>query len=207
MPNDVPLHEAVANLAQIRQQLTRTTTFRGYRISTVGMSGLIGIVVAILQSQVIERPDAESRLYVLLWSGTAALCLFATGVDIFFDIWFSKSNLRSALAKQAILLFLPSIVLGGAITAILTSLHSELIWLLPAMWSTLFSLGCFSSAPVLPRVGAIMGFWYGTGGIVALFLAERALSPWCMGIIFGLGQLLSMTVLYFCVEREHGSIQ
>jgi hypothetical protein len=46
--------------------------------------------------------------------------------------------------------------------------------------------------------------WYLFGGIACLVTAQGpyAFSPWCMGLTFGVGQLLTAGILFFTLERQ-----
>ncbi len=67
---------------------------------------------------------------------------------------------------------------------------SESAWMLPGLWAILFSLGIFASCRLLPRTVLIVGIWYLAAGVVALEFGQgnAALSPWLMGITFGIGR-------------------
>jgi len=71
--------------------------------------------------------------------------------------------------------------------------------MLPGLWQLIFSLGVFSSCRFLPRPMFGVGVWYLAAGLVCLVIenGERALSPWAMGIPFGVGQCLVAAVLQF----------
>jgi len=64
--------------------------------------------------------------------------------------------------------------------------------MLPGLWSISFSLGIFASCRFLPRPMFAVGLWYLAAGLVCLVVESgpRELSPWAMGISFGVGQLL-----------------
>jgi hypothetical protein len=57
----------------------------------------------------------------------------------------------------------------------------------------------FASCRFLPRQMFAVGVWYLAAGLFCLAAgsAARALSPWMMGIPFGVGQLLVAAVLQF----------
>jgi hypothetical protein len=78
--------------------------------------------------------------------------------------------------------------------------------MLPGLWQVLFSLGVFASCRLLPRATFGVGVFYLAAGLACLALArdDLALSPWAMGLPFGVGQLLAATVLYRTLERHHG---
>jgi hypothetical protein len=73
--------------------------------------------------------------------------------------------------------------------------------MLPGLWQIIFSLGVFSSCRFLPRMMVTAGAWYLLSGLVCLSLGDaRALSPWAMGIPYGVGQMLVAAVLLFARE-------
>ena len=100
--------------------------------------------------------------------------------------------------------FLPSLVAGGLLTVVIVQRASESVWMLPGLWALLFSLGIFASCRLLPRAVSIAGVWYLVGGVLALAWGqgEAALSPWIMGITFGVGQLLTAVILHVTLERS-----
>ncbi|OYZ91394.1 MAG: hypothetical protein B7X99_16240 [Rhizobiales bacterium 17-65-6] len=71
------------------------------------------------------------------------------------------------------------------------------MWLLPGLWQILIALALFSAGTRLPASLRIAGVWYFLAGHGALILAHEAgLSPWLMGLPFGLGELLVALCLY-----------
>ena len=76
---------------------------------------------------------------------------------------------------------------------------------MPGLWSILFALGVFASCRLLPRPCFAMGVYYLVAGTLCLVLARgsQALSPWSMGLTFGIGQLLTAVILYLTLERNH----
>jgi len=63
----------------------------------------------------------------------------------------------------------------------------------------IFSLGIFASCRFLPRQMFAVGIWYLAAGLTCLMIGSgpRILSPWEMGIPFGVGQLLVAAVLQY----------
>ncbi len=209
MRDDGTMQRAAADLSLIRSQLSRAATFRGYRMLTVGASGCVGLITAALQSRLVPQPAEQPLQFVELWCAAALLCLLSAGIDLLMDVRRSDSRLTLTLTKQAVIHFLPTVVLGGGVTiAVLArDLPSTVtaVSLLPGIWALLFSLGSFASAPVLPRVAVLSGCWYGIAGLLAVLWHDRALEPLCMGLIFGVGQLLTMLWLCVFMERRHGA--
>jgi hypothetical protein len=84
------------------------------------------------------------------------------------------------------------------ITIVLVRYAPTVLWMLPGVWQVIFSLGVFSSCRFLPRLVAAAGVWYLLTGMICIALADvRSLSPWAMGIPYGLGQLLVAGILLF----------
>ena len=69
----------------------------------------------------------------------------------------------------------------------------------------MFSLGIFASCRLLPPVIVWAGVYYLFAGAVCLAFAQGdyALSPWAMGLPFGIGQLFTAALLYWTLERTH----
>src|SRR5262249_42647682 len=65
--NRVELHEALAQISEIRDQIARTETFEGYRSATVAASGLLAFAAAGLQAALIPDPLANLEMYLTLW--------------------------------------------------------------------------------------------------------------------------------------------
>lgn len=203
MALDLELHEALAQIAQIRHQMARTELFRGYRALPVAFSGLLAIVSAVVQAFAIPAPDQQIGAYLTLWVGAAIVGAAAAGAGMIAR----RRRLESAWSREvtilAVELFLPAILAGGLLTAVFVVTAPELLWLLPGLWQILFSLGIFASSRLLPRPLRLVAAWYLTTGVTCLVLArgDLALSPWAMGVPFGLGQTMSALLLYWTLER------
>jgi hypothetical protein len=69
--------------------------------------------------------------------------------------------------------------------------------MLPGCWQIVFSLGIFASARFLPRPIVAAGAWYLFTGLACIAVGEHtAISPWAMGIPYGVGQLLVAAILF-----------
>ncbi len=198
------VRQALAQVSEIREHLARTEVFRGYRSLTVGFSGLVGLTAAAAQAFWLPRPTERLGAYLALWIGAAAINVAVVGVEI----WSRARKARLALTRRttifAVEQFLPSLVAGGLLTIVIVQRASQSVWMLPGLWALLFSLGIFASCRLLPRAVSIAGAWYLVGGVLALAWGqgEAALSPWSMGITFGVGQLLTAVILHYTLERS-----
>lgn len=197
------VRQALAQVSEIHAHLARTEVFRGYRSLTVGFSGLVGLTAAMVQAAWLPQPTDRVGAYLTLWIGAAAINLIVVGVEIWSRARVAGMALTRRTTIFAVEQFLPSLAAGGLLTLVIAQRASESVWMLPGLWALLFSLGIFASCRLLPRAVSIAGVWYLFGGILALAWGqgEAALSPWIMGITFGVGQLLTAVILHVTLER------
>jgi hypothetical protein len=106
------------------------------------------------------------------------------------------------MLRQAVEQFLPALAAGILLTLVLLRHYTPAtFWLLPGLWQLVFSLGVFASCRFLPRPMLAAGVWYLATSLFCLCLGNaRALSPWTMGIAFGIGQLLIAAILFLTSE-------
>lgn len=199
------LREALTQIAEIRLQIARTETFRGYRSLPVAFSGLLALFAALVQSAWIDDPLRNIAAYLTLWVGAAVLSAFAAGFEMLLSVRSRGSAQTHAITWLAVSQFLPCLVAGGLVTAALVASAPDALWVLPGLWQVLFSLGIFASYRLLPRATFGVGIFYLIAGVVCLATAraDAALSPWAMGVPFGVGQLYAAAVLYWTLERGH----
>jgi hypothetical protein len=197
------LHEALAQISVIREQVARTETFRGYRAAPVAFSGLVACLAAGFQHLIIAEPAQNPTAYLALWIGAALVSMAVTGVAMYLYCVKSQSSLTIPNTMMAVGQFLPSVVAGGLVTFVLYQLMPEALWLMPGLWSIFFSLGIFASYRLLPKATFWVGVFYMTAGVFSLIWArgDYQYSAWAMGVPFGVGQLLSAAILYWTLER------
>ena len=197
------LRQALSQVSEIRAHLARTEVFRGYRSLTVGFSGLVGLTAAAIQAAWLRQPTESVGAYLALWIGTAAINVAVVGAEICLRAFRAETSLARRTTIFAVEQFLPSLAAGGLLTVVIAERASESVWMLPGLWSLLFSLGIFASCRLLPRAISVAGMWYLIGGIFALTWGqgEAALSPWLMALTFGVGQLLTAVILHMTFER------
>ncbi|HZZ77064.1 MAG TPA: hypothetical protein VFE62_01015 [Gemmataceae bacterium] len=198
------LHEALAQISEIREQVARTQTFRGYRAAPVAFSGLVAFMAATLQDVLVPEPSKNLTAYLGLWVGAAVLSMIVTGVAMILYCRKSTSSLSRPNSILAVGQFLPSVVAGGLVTFVLMQQVPDALWMLPGLWSIFFSLGIFASFRLLPKATFWVGVYYMLTGVLCLVWArgDYAFTPWAMGVPFGLGQMLSASILYWTLERN-----
>ena len=203
------LRQALTQISAIRLHMARTEVFRGYRSVPVAFSGLLALAAAELQAVWIADPAESIGNYLVLWVGVAAVSLGATGMEMAVRCRRSESPLTWEITWLAVEQFLPCVVAGALITFVLVTSEQSSLWVLPGLLQVLFSLGIFASYRLLPRATFWVAVFYMLAGVCCLILArgEGALSPWAMGIPFGVGQLLAAAILYWTLERNDWQCQ
>ena len=194
------LQQALNEIQSIRTQVARGTDFRGYGPASIAVSGILALLVAAAQAQwTAAHGKPDLAVWLGIWAGTAAVSVFLTGIETFArarreHMGFAKEMIQSAVAQ-----FLPSVAVGFLLTVVLVRVAAQECWMLPGLWELVFSLGVFASCRFLPRQMFAVGVWYLAAGLFCLAAgsAGRTLSPWMMGIPFGVGQLLVAAVLQF----------
>jgi hypothetical protein len=199
------LRDALAQVSEIRLQLDRAATFRGFRARPTAFSALAACCAALLQPWLVAEPAKDPQGYVALWVVAATACLAVALFDLALGFKRAPSFLTGRLAARALEQLAPTLVAGALLTLVIMRHASDAAWMLPGLWSVLFSLGLFAAGRLLPRAIMAVGAWYLACGIFCLawFQNERAFSAWSMGLTFGLGQLLTAGILYFTLERGH----
>lgn len=186
------LERALTDISAIRGQLAQSTQFRGYAPATLAATGALALLVAALQAHWLPESTTNMRLFIAIWSATAAVCVTLIAVETVHHSRRAHGGLAMAMLQAALEHFLPAVVAGGLVTVALLELAPQDLWMLPGLWHIFFALGVFPSCRFLPRPTFIVGVWYLACGVVCLALAAptHANSPWAMGIPYGVGHLL-----------------
>jgi len=199
------LRDALSQITEIRLQLARTEVFRGYRALPAAFSGLLALAAAGIQALAVPEPLQQLEAYLTLWIGAALV----SGGSAVFEMLIRARNAHSPLTRELTTLalgqFCPATVAGALLTVVIVRSAPQSIWMLPGLWQILYSLGIFASCRLLPRPMFGIAAFYLVSGLGSLTLAQgpHALSPWVMGLPFGIGQLLAASVLHYALEREH----
>jgi hypothetical protein len=194
------LQQALSEIHTIRNQVARGTEFRGYGPASIAVSGILAFLVAALQTEWMAK-TAKPDLVVWLgaWAATAAVSVLLTGTETFARARRVHVGLAREMVQSAVAQFLPALAVGFLLTVVMMRVAVQECWMLPGLWELIFSLGVFASCRFLPRQMFAVGVWYLAAGLFCLAAgsATQALSPWSMGVPFGVGQLLVAAVLQF----------
>src|SRR5437773_959769 len=96
------LHDALTQISEIRRQVARTETFRGYRAAPVAFSGVLAISVAVYQAVALPNPAQHLEVYLSLWIGAALLSMVVMGIALFLYCWQYRSPLTRSTTSLAI---------------------------------------------------------------------------------------------------------
>ena len=197
------LHEALTQIAEIRQQMARAQVFRGYRSLTTAFSGVLAFVAAAAHAWWLPE-DWQS--FVVLWGTVAIVSLVVVAAEMIHRSRVSGSDLQREMTLLAVQQFTPALVAGGLLTLALIRFKGSQLWMLPGLWAIIFSLGIFASRRLLPRGTELIGGYYLLAGLLCLALTPAGSPPWpwTMALTFGIGQLLAACILYVRLERRHG---
>src|SRR5688572_10005359 len=197
------LHDALTQIAEIRQQMARAEVFRGYRSLTTAFSGLLALAASAAHAWWLPG-DWDS--YVVLWGAVAIVSLIVVAAEMVHRSRVSGSQLQRDMTSLAVQQFTPALVAGGLLTFAMIRFKGSQLWMLPALWAVMFSLGIFASRRLLPRGTELVGGYYLLAGLLCLALTPAGSPPWpwTMALTFGVGQLLAACILYVQLERRHG---
>jgi hypothetical protein len=195
----VELQRALSQISEIHAQVLRSEVFRGYRSWTMAMTACLAGLGAAVQAAWL--PPRDVGTFVAWWIGVAALCALVCGVDLF-QRFRAEASERGRLGP-VLAQFVPALVAGAAVTAVLLVNEPAAAGRLPGWWALLFGLGVCSSRPYLPRAVAWVGAYYLAAGVSLLATIPHGAvpSPWVMGVSFGAGQAMFAAILYRFVER------
>jgi hypothetical protein len=193
----------LAEINAIRTQVARDTQFRGYGPVSIAASGILALTVAALQSR-FARDGADFPAFLFVWVITAAATVAMTAIETIFRSRRVHSGLANEMLAAAVEQFLPAVIISIFLTAVVMRVAPHDDWMLPGLWQLMFSLGIFASCRFLPRQMVAVAVWYLVCGLTCLVLRSgaKAMSPWSMGIPFGVGQLGVAGVLKFCFDGD-----
>ena len=196
------IQKALDQISEIHGHLAKTDVYRGYKAVPVGLSGVLAIVAAVLQTRVGAASTPAAFAYY--WVAVAGAAIALAGAGIVYGYIREESGPARRRTRVVVGQLLPCMAAGVLVTAVLLRFERG-IGLLPGLWAILFSLGMFASRPYLPRITGWVALYYLASGAALLGLCMRglSLSPWGMGVTFGFGQVLAGTVLYWDLERSY----
>jgi hypothetical protein len=202
-----PLDKALGDITSIRRQVARTTEFRGYGAATLATTGAFAILAAVGQALLLPDPANHIGNYLRIWITTAILSAILIGMQTLTRTRRIHSGLADEMILMAVEQFIPSVGAGALISVVLVRFVPGAVWMLPGLWQITFSLGVFASCRFLPKPMTAAGCWYLLTGLICIGLGDtRALSPWTMGIAYGIGQSIVAAVLLWGSKEDRDEI-
>jgi len=201
------LNKALGDISSIRRQVAHSTEFRGFGPATLAGTGFLAIFAAVAQALWLPDPANHVAAYLSIWISTAVLSAGLIGTEMYARTRRIHSGMADEMIHMAVEQFLPAAGAGVLLTIVLVRNVPAALWMLPGIWQVIYSLGVFSSCRFLPRPVVAVGVWYLLTGLISIALADsRALSPWVMGISYGVGQLLVAGILLFSNQEDVNEI-
>lgn len=198
------LREALSEIRSIRGQVARSIEFRGYGPITLASTGALAIILASIQKLWTIDLEHEPTRFLAMWVGAAAVSLILIGIETVARARRIHSLMAMQMLQAAVEQFLPAIVAGILLTAVVARAAPQSLWMLPGLWQMLFSLGVFASRSFLPQGTFWIGVWYLATAMACLAIGpDVAASPWEMGIPFGIGHVMVAGVLQFGYRRDN----
>lgn len=204
------LHRALSDIAEIRAQLDKTETYRGFRSSAVGVSVILLLAGAFIQKAWVADSVLEIDRFLLVWFCVAITSLGTAVAEMLIRARVSESQLVTKMHWSLVRQIAPSLAVGFALT-ILISAHAldqpaeaGMMWALPGVWSMIYGLGLFTCRKHLPEqtLGVAIYFLVVGGLTLAYAWSTRELTGWQMVVSFGVGQALLAIVLFWNLERR-----
>ena len=197
---------ALSDINRIRDQLAARTRFQGFTPAVVAFTGCMALALAALQT--VRSDLAENlTLFFVAWILLALICAGLIATDAIARARRLHRAMADTMLNTTLRHFLPVCAAGGVVAFILLTRAPQAAWALPGLWQILVSIGVFAALANLPRRTVIVAGWYFLCGAVSLTLASGSefVSPWMMGLPFGLGQLLAAFVFHDASKRgAHG---
>lgn len=189
------ISQALSQLAEIQDKLSRSQEYRGYRAFTVGLTSVCALIAGSLSH--FYTPET-------VWPAIAVACFGLVGGEMAYDYWRNFSKHQQRMARFVLMQFVPGLGLGAAWTFVwLHSGHSAA--LLPALWAMCYGYCLLSSRPYLPAGVGYVGIFYGLCALAMTTPLAASRFNLCMTLTFALGQGLLALVLHWNQPRKEAS--
>jgi hypothetical protein len=185
------VREALERLDLIHDHLTKSEIYRGFRVTSVAVVGVLGLAAAAFQ------PSLTGLGFVPYWIAVAGVCGSLGMAAAVHSYFYREDDLARRKTHRVMAQFLPCLIAGGAVTAGLARMP-DLAVFLPGLWAVIFGLGIVAARPHLPAGIAWVALGYIVAGSILVLRAPTVLepSPWAVGGVFGAGHLATAVVLW-----------
>ena len=207
---NVNIHQALSDIAEIRAQLDRTESYRGFRSTAVGISALMVLAGCWVQYVSVAHPALQVDRYLWIWFVVAISSICIAAVEMLVRSRISKNKLVNRIHWSLVSQMSPCLLVGFLLTLLISD-HAiqqdlgepNLMWALPGLWSMTYSLGLFACLRQFPSDAKWIAWYFLAAGGLLLFLNWQTRIPagWQMFASFGVGQMMLSFILYWNVER------
>ena len=204
------LDKALADITLIRQQMAERTLFRGLGPVVIAASGCMAFATAAVQSAWLTGDTpAQPVAFFTIWVALALISSALIGIEMRARTFRHHGGLADSMIANAVENFLPAGVAGATVALIVVQAAPDAAWILPGLWQVLVAIGLFASLRFLPRSVAVAAAWYFLAGVVVLTMGcqTRAVSPWMMGLPFGIGQVLLSAILFIAFGSDNEKVR
>jgi hypothetical protein len=193
---------ALSQIAEIHQQIAKGEIYRGYRSVPIALSGVVGLAAAVAQP---ARINNDPVVFLRYWVAVAGLAGVIGLIEVIYNYTVRDHVSGRRRTRQVLGQFLPAVLGAAVVTTAFAHIGPQLVPLLPGVWAICFGIGVFASRPYLPRFAGVVALYYCVAGSALLWTVDLRgpLSPWQVGGVFGIGQLMAAAVLYWQLERDH----
>lgn len=205
------IHQALSDIAEIRAQLERTETYRGFRSTAVGISVVVVLLGAWLEYAYVSEPTVQIDRYLTIWFVVAIASICIAGIEMLVRSRISKNQLVNKMHWSLVSQMAPCLLVGFVLTLLISdhafqqpSHEGGMLWALPGIWSMTYALGLFSCQRQFPAQakGVAIYMLFAGALILAYNWKTRVPDGWEMIASFGVGQLMLGSILYWNVERR-----
>lgn len=177
-PDPTPLHNrALEDLTFIRDTIARAGTVT----SVPGWGGVAMGVTAVIASWIAAQ-QASGAEWIAVWLAEAVLALGIGGVTMIRKAEASKTPLMTRAGKLFVRAFVPPILAGAVLSAVLYRL--DLVRLLPGVWLLLYGTAVTTAGAHSVRVVPLLGVSFMSLGAAAFVLPASWGNP-LMALGFG----------------------
>lgn len=196
------VESALSDISRIRDQLAASTRFQGFTPAVIALTGCLALALAALQT-VRSDLSEDPILFFVAWILVALICACLIASDAIVRARRLHRAMADTMLNTTLRHFLPVCAAGGVVAFVLLTRAPQAAWALPGLWQILVSIGVFAALINLPRRTFIVAGWYFLSGAVSLTFASGSeqVSPWMMGLPFGLGQLLAALIFHDACKR------
>ena len=182
---------AMDQLSEIRNHLSRSEMYRGYRPGALAAIGLVSLLFMVAQALFL---GPEGRL--TQWIIVAIIIAAAEAGIILWNYFRNSGSFYRMQTRRILFQFFPFIISGALLSFIFLG-NGEVNKYLPGIWAIIFGLSIVGMLPYITAGLIYAALYYLACGFLSLALARGGhdVLPWGPGLTFGPGHLLTALIM------------